>query len=326
MEQAVAPARRDGGLARLVGLGLLSAALFSTTWIINRMMSLEGGHWLWSASVRYGYVLLLSLVVVALWRGPRQVGRLMVAFAQRPLYWLVAGSTGGGLFYAGVCFSADHAPGWVTAVVWQITILATPLVLRCFGLKVPLSGILFALMIVGGIGLVNLHLLEEGLGPEVILLGVLPVVVGAFAYPVGNQMLNLARNGDGRRPPLVMGGVLDDPFSGLVMLALGSVPFWLLLLLLLQPPPPTGGQLLGTFTIALVSGVLGTAIFLWARNRTRDAYAIAAVDATQAGEIVFTLAVEVPLLGAALPTLNGWLGMGLVLAGLLGFVVRRGDR
>ena len=132
-------------------------------------------------------------------------------------------------------------------------------------------------LVVAGILLVNLHLLEEGLSLDAVLLGVVPVVVGAFAYPAGNQMLNLARNGDGRdRPPMVMGGVLDDAFSGVLLISLGSLPFWAALLAVVQPPPPTAGQFLGTFVVALVSGFIGTAVFLYARNRTRDAYAIAA--------------------------------------------------
>ncbi|HGY11746.1 MAG TPA: multidrug resistance efflux transporter family protein, partial [Desulfobacterales bacterium] len=33
----------------LISIGLLSGLFFSTTFVLNRMMSLQGGHWLWSA-------------------------------------------------------------------------------------------------------------------------------------------------------------------------------------------------------------------------------------------------------------------------------------
>jgi len=56
-QQSVLP-----GIPRLLWLGLLAAALFSITFVLNRAMSLEGGHWVWSASLRYfDTALLLSV-------------------------------------------------------------------------------------------------------------------------------------------------------------------------------------------------------------------------------------------------------------------------
>ncbi|MFO1038933.1 MAG: multidrug resistance efflux transporter family protein [Geminicoccaceae bacterium] len=303
-------------MAVLVLMGLAAAALFSATWIVNRFLALEGGHWLWTAVIRYYYVLVLTAGVLLVWRGPAHLARTLRLFLARPLWWLAAGTMGAGVFYAGICFSAAHAPGWVTAVAWQATIVATPLVLRCFGLKVPLHGVLFGLLIVAGIGLVNFYLLRQGLPLEAVLLGALPVLVSAFAYPVGNQMLNQARHAPHAT------GLVADPFSGLFLLALGSLPFWAVLLLVLTPPPPTGGQFVGTFVVALLSGFLATGLFLHARNGSSDPYRIAAVDATQGGEVPCTLLAEVILLGAPLPGLAGWLGMACVLIGLVGFVLR----
>ena len=40
-------------MIRLILLGVLSGAFFSSTFILNEVMSVSGGHWLWSASLRY---------------------------------------------------------------------------------------------------------------------------------------------------------------------------------------------------------------------------------------------------------------------------------
>ena len=48
-------------------------------------------------------------------------------------FWTVAGSVGFGGFYALICFSADHSPGWVIATTWQSTIIASLFVLMGFG-------------------------------------------------------------------------------------------------------------------------------------------------------------------------------------------------
>ena len=38
-------------MIRLILLGVLSGAFFSSTFILNEVMSVSGGHWLWSASL-----------------------------------------------------------------------------------------------------------------------------------------------------------------------------------------------------------------------------------------------------------------------------------
>src|SRR5512145_1787560 len=108
-------------MAQLVGLGLLAAALFSVTFILNRAVSLHGGHWAWSAALRYGDMALLLSAWVALRRGPGHLLLVLRAFGRRLPFWLCTGGVGCGIFYAGCCFAADHAPGWVVAATWQIT-------------------------------------------------------------------------------------------------------------------------------------------------------------------------------------------------------------
>ena len=70
-------------------------------------------------------------------------------------------------------------------------------------------------------------------------------------------------------------------------MTMGSVPFWILLLLILIPPPPLPSQIIHTGIVAISSGIIATSIFYKARNATKSAYAISAVDATQSGEVVY---------------------------------------
>ena len=94
-----------------------------------------------------------------------------------------------------------------------------------------------------------------------------------------------------------------------------SLPFWLLVVLIAQPPPPASGQVINTLLVAIFSGVIATSLFLAARHLARSAYALAAVDATQSAEVVFSVAGEALLLGGALPGALGWAGIGLTVVG-----------
>ncbi|MFN8486365.1 MAG: multidrug resistance efflux transporter family protein [Caldilineaceae bacterium] len=303
-------------MLRLLTLGVLSALFFSSTFILNRAMSLAGGHWLWTASLRYGYMTLflcLWLVVTGQGRLLHDIARL---FSQYWRFWLVAGSIGFGVFYATVTVGSVYAAGWIVAATWQFTILATPLVLLGFGRRVPMRGILFSLLIFLGIAFVNVEHAQLT-SWRTVLLGGLPVLLGTFAYPLGNQMVWEARHGQHRWLPHITDPVLENAVARVLLLTLGSLPFWSILLLVMQPPPPTGGQLLNTALVALLSGLVATSIFLYARHLAANAYELAAVDATQAAEVIFSLLGEIVLLHGAWPGSLGWSGIGLTVVGLV---------
>ena len=93
-------------MLRLLGLGVLSALFFSSTFVLNRAMSLAGGHWVWTASLRYGYMTLflgLWLVITGKAHLLRDVATI---FRRHWRFWIMAGSIGFGLFYATITFSA----------------------------------------------------------------------------------------------------------------------------------------------------------------------------------------------------------------------------
>ncbi len=305
-------------MTRLILIGLLSGLFFSSTFVLNRMMSLEGGHWLWSASLRYAYMILLLTAWMVASRGLAAAGRTLGLFLRHLLFWMAAGSIGFGAFYALICFSADHAPGWIVATTWQFTIIATLVVLVVFGRRFPKRIWGFSAIVFVGVFLVNVSQ-GKAVDPMQLVYGALPVLVAAFCYPIGNQMVWEAQAGSPRLPD-IRAPELEHPFAKVLLMSLGSVPFWCLLIAIVAPPPPSGGQMINTALVALFSGVIATSLFLYARNESRTASQLAAVDATQSSEVIFALAGEILILGAALPTFMGICGMLITAGGLLLFV------
>ncbi len=292
-------------------LGLLSSLCFSTTFIVNRAIGLAGGHWVWTATLRYAwaFVLLAGYFVV---KGT--FGNVWRTFTRHAPFWVVAGSIGYGVFYASMSYASTRAPGWIVACTMQCTILATPLVLLVFGARVRQSGVAFLLLIFAGIVLVNLDSRSASVSQ---LVGVAPVLISAFAYPLGNQLVQEGRNGGRGWIPSLNDGVTADASARVLMMTMGSVPFWLALLLVPHSSLPTEQQVIGTGIVALVGTVIGTSLFYVARQSAgRDANAIARVDATQAAYTAFSLAGEMAFLGGALPGAMGFVGLVLVLGGL----------
>jgi drug/metabolite transporter (DMT)-like permease len=307
-------------MIRRILLGSLAALFFSSTFVLNRAMSLAGGHWAWTASLRFGDMLVFLTLILLVTRGKQALREVWLVFRQNWRFWCLAGSVGFGVFYALITFSSAYATGWIVATTWQITILATPIVLVGFGRKVPGRGLLFSGLIFLGILLVNLeHAGTTSL--KSMLYSALPVLVAAFAYPIGNQLVWEARLGENPHLPHLTHPLLENGIARVLLLTLGSVPFWIGLLLLTAPPAPSSGQLVSTALVALFSGVIATTIFLYARQLCQQPYEIAAVDATQAMEVVFSLLGEIIFLHGAFPGLLGMAGIALTLLGLVAYMV-----
>lgn len=302
-------------MARLLFIGILSGLFFSSTFVLNRLMSLAGGHWVWTASLRYVFMLALLLAWFVISGNLRLLGELLRLFRRHWLFWTIAGTVGFGFFYALISYSSTCSPGWVIATTWQTTIVATPLVLLGFGRRVPGAALFFSLLIFAGVVLVNVSQAESA-PLRTVLLGGIPVLVAAFCYPLGNQLVWEVQNSPGGRLPAISSPALNRPFAKVFLLTLGSVPFWLALILVTAPPAPGPGQLAQTALVALFSGMVATTLFLYGRQLARDPYELSAVDATQASEVIFALIGEIVLLQAALPNISGFAGMALTIAGL----------
>ncbi|HAS87707.1 MAG TPA: hypothetical protein DCS48_00115 [Desulfovibrio sp.] len=300
---------------QIILIGVLAAFFFSSTFVLNRAMSLDGGHWVWSAGLRYFWMLGFLFIGLGLFR-KSLLTRSIKLYLRHWKFWTLAGGVGFGVFYALITFSASYTPGWVVAASWQTTILATPLVLLGFGKKVPLRAMLLTLIIFAGVLLVNLESMGES-SLDTVLLGAIPVFVAAFAYPFGNQLVWEARNGGSGRIPALDDPAMDDPFCRVLLLTLGSLPLWAVLIFFSQPPLPQAGQIINTALVAVFSGIAATSLFLYARHKARNAAELAAADCTQSMEVLFSLAGEVVLLHGTLPGILGWSGIGLTMLGLV---------
>ena len=183
-------------MIRLILLGLLSGAFFSSTFVLNELMSAAGGHWFWSASLRYVFMLLLLTAMIAIQHGVGRIGELWTIFRQHVGFWCITGGIGFGVFYTGICYAGDHASGWVVAATFMFTVVTSLLVLLAFGQRFDKKFIVYALIVFIGVVLVNV---SEGLHApsdantipltQMLLYGALPALIAAFSYPIGNQLV-----------------------------------------------------------------------------------------------------------------------------------------
>lgn len=309
-------------MLRLTSLGIVAAAFFSSTFVLNRAMSLAGGHWAWSSSLRFFYLAFFLTLILLVTRGGDVLKQVWTVFREHLVFWVLAGGVGFGVFYSFITFASVYSPGWIVATTWQTTILATPIVLYFFGKKVPRRGLFFTLLIFIGIVLVNIEHLERT-NAGTMIAGALPVLVAAFAYPIGNQLVWEVTQGSHSHKllPVIHNPILQNSFARVLLLTLGSLPFWGVLLVVTRPAAPSQGQLISTALVALFSGVVATSLFLYSRHLSKKPYEISAVDSTQSMEVVFSLAGEVLFLGGAWPGGLGWAGVGLTLLGLGAYIV-----
>ncbi len=185
-------------MVKLILLGLLSGAFFSSTFVLNEVMSAAGGHWFWSASLRYAFMWLILTAIIIMQHGFGRITELMTIFRQHWGFWCLTGSIGFGIFYTGICYAADHVAGWVVAATFMFTVVASLLVLLAFGQRFDKKFIAYALLVFAGVVLVNisegLHaasLLDADAVPmkDMLLYGAVPALIAAFSYPIGNQLV-----------------------------------------------------------------------------------------------------------------------------------------
>ncbi|MEQ8964761.1 MAG: multidrug resistance efflux transporter family protein [Azospirillaceae bacterium] len=305
----------------LLLFGLVSAAFFSVTFVLNFAMSLEGGHWVWSAVLRYVHLLVLLVAVIAILHGPRALAGAFDLFRRHWRFWVVAGSFAVGLFYGPICFAADHARGWVVAATWQVTVIASPLVLMAMGYRMPKRGLAFSALVVAGVLLIHGRSWLGGLEDGELAYAVVPLLISAFAYPFGNQLLNGAKSGSLGFVPHIDSPLLGSAFVCILLLGLGSIPFWGILVAVTRPPAPSEGQVATTFVVAIVSGLLATSIFYAVRNASSDPFKIAAVDAAQALEVLMALLGEMALLSLGPPGPMALAGLFVLVSGLVAYAL-----
>ena len=296
-----------------IALGILASLFFAVTFILNHAMEMQGGSWLWSASLRYFFMLPFLLAIVFYRKGFTQLSGEMKA---QPVPWLLWSFVGFVLFYAPLTFAAAFGPGWLVSGTWQFTIVAGVLLAPLFvsvvagkttRQKIPLVSLLISCVILIGILLIQVPQ-AQSVPPKSLLLGILPVAVAAFAYPLGN-----------RKMMALCGGRIDT-FQRVLGMTIASMPAWIVMAIyaLATVGLPSITQVLQCLLIGISSGVIATILFFIATDHVRHHQGkLAAVEATQSTEILFVIIGEVLLLGIAFPDPIALAGLGIIIVGML---------
>ena len=268
-------------------------------------MDLGGGSWIWSASLRYLFMVPFLLMIV----GAR--GNLKPVFRElreKPLAWLFWGTIGFGLFYTPITFAAAFGPGWIVSGTWQTTIIAGSLLVPFLQKeKIPFKELRFSSIILFGVIIIQAQQATQ-VPFSAIILSTLPVIIAAFAFPLGNRkMMQIC---DGRL----------DTFQRVLGMTIASLPFWIVLSLIgfVVHGSPSNNQLFQSFLVAICAGVIATVLFFYATDLARESSRqLAAVESTQSGSIIFTVIGEMLFLGASVPSGFALVGLSLIVIGMI---------
>ncbi|MEK4484140.1 multidrug resistance efflux transporter family protein [Psychrobacillus sp. FSL H8-0484] len=297
---------------REILLGILASLFFAVTFILNRSMEISGGSWLWSSSLRFFFMVPFLLLIVSYRRG---LSSTYKELKTAPAQWLIWSFVGFVLFYAPLTFAAGYGPGWLISGMWQFTIVAGVLLAPLFTIKIenriikqriPIVSLFISLVILIGIILIQIPN-TQAISLSMILLGILPVIVAAFAYPLGNR--KMMGHLDGRL----------DTFQRVLGMTIASMPAWILLAIyaIFTVGLPSIEQIVQSLIVAVSSGVIATILFFMATDRVRGHQGkLAAVEATQSTEIIFVIIGEMALLHVPLPEPIALVGLSVIILGM----------
>jgi drug/metabolite transporter (DMT)-like permease len=295
-------------------LGIIASLFFAVTFVVNRLMALEGGSWIWSASFRFFWMLPIFLIIVLV---RRKFKSLLFEIKKNVFQWLLWSTIGFGVFYACLTFAAAYSPSWLVASTWQITIVAGLLLAPLINMEVkginPKS-FLFSGIILFGIIMMQINQAKK-ITIENVLLGFVPILIAAFAYPLGNRrMMQITKD-------------KLDAYQRILGMIICSMPFWVLLSsfeLIYNHTLPQTEQLYQTLTIAIFSGVIATILFFKATDLvSTDENQLSTVEATQSTEVLFTLVGEMLFLSIAVPSNFELIGIAFVIMGMILHAIKK---
>lgn len=295
-----------------LALGVISSMFFAVTFILNRSMELAGGSWMWSSSLRFLFMLPFLFLIVGL---RKNINQVWIEMKKKPFEWLTWSFVGFVLFYGPITYAAAYGPGWLVAGTWQFTIVAGILLAPLFytsGSVRRRHSIQKRALAISSIILVGVLFIQQenasGLSFSEMAVGVLPVIIAAFAYPLGN-----------RKMMEVCGGKLDT-FQRVLGMTIASTPFWLIVgcYAFFDVGAPSTPQVTQSFIVAICSGVIATSLFFIATNQARhNPGKLAAVEATQSTQILFVIMGEAAILSVPFPSGFALTGILLIIAGMI---------
>lgn len=282
--------------------GVVGSFFFAFTFVLNRSMNLAGGYWLWSAVLRYFFT--LPILFLLLLNGKKYLP-VLTEIRRDPVPWLVWSTVGFGLFYAPLSAASVYAESWFTCAVWQFTIVAGVLLTPLFGKKIPMKNLACGVVIVAGIVLMQVQNFRQGAASGMLAAFAL-IALGAFSYPLGNRKM-------------MQHCTSLTTIQRVFGMTLCSMPFWGIcgVIAFCNAGLPSAGQCTQSFLVALFSGVVATVLFFRATDLVKhDQRKLAVIEATQSGEVIFTLLLGILFLHDAVPGSVAFLGIALILIGM----------
>jgi drug/metabolite transporter (DMT)-like permease len=296
-----------------VAIALLSALFFTLTYVLNRAIANDGGHWAWTASLRYLLTLPMLLPLMP-WQGG--IAPVWRALRAHPWAWLRCSTIGFVLFYLLLAYAAASGPAWLVAGSFQFTVIAgmlcAPLIYRDQRRRLPRPGLAVGVLIVVGVLLMQFGHFNGRLD-RAAWIALLCVLGSAVLYPLGNRLLllHLERSGESL-------GATQRVFG----MTLASQPLWWLVAAFAwqQAGPPPASQIALAAGVALSAGVIATILFFQATGMVRDnPVALGAAEAMQAAELLFATLLGVWWLHEAWPHGVALWGAALVVLGIAAF-------
>lgn len=173
--------------------------------------------------------------------------------------------------------------------------------------QIPFKGLILSLIILLGVVLMQVEQANQ-ISTKDFLLGVVPVIMASFAYPLGNRkMMDVCK------------GRLDT-YQRVLGMTLASLPFWFTLSLygLFTDGLPSQDQTIQSGLVAICSGVIATVFFFHATDLVRgNMRKLASVEATQSVSVLFTLWGEIVFLAAPIPSAIAWIGIAVLMSGMI---------
>jgi drug/metabolite transporter (DMT)-like permease len=297
---------------------IISTICFSSTYIINRMVSLGSADWRWNASLRHFimFVVLGSLLLIR-----KQLVPTLKLIKKDLFKWILWSTVGFGLFYSLLTYGSFFGESWLAVGVWQVTIMAGALVTPLFfhdevgadgtvrkvRNKIPRTPLLFSFIILIGVFILQFQQ-AQAVSLAQSLRCVIPIILSAFSYTLGN------------RKTMELSGQGLTASQRVFAMTLCSLPFWIILSLtaVADGAYPSLLQTGQVGIIAISSGCIATSLFFQATSMVRkNPKQLAVVESTTAGEIVFTLLFGLAIGVSSWPDAMGFLGLAIIIIGML---------
>lgn len=297
-------------------IGLISSLFFSATFLVTKLMGVDGTSWAWTAALRFILALPFLFIVVLI---KSNFKSLFLSIKKHFWAWLLWGNLAGVGFYFFLSFASLFAPAWLVAASWQLTIVAGLLLSPLFYTvintsngkkkvrgKIPINRLIISLFILLGVALMQINA-ANSISIKSLLLGFIPVAISTVLYPLGNRKLMDVCAGE------------VDSFQRSFGVSLVSMPLCIILSFYgyAQSGIPTSNQFIQAIILALCSGVIATITFFYATDKAKHNLSLlAAVESTQSAIIIFTIIGSMILLHTSYPKGLSLVGVIIITIGI----------